>query len=83
MDEQQNNEIEKTQVFTPDFGSTFDDYGEYQEPSVPAPVQEPKRKWHLKRIRFPRLIWAALFLAIAVGLGMLAAKWGWRWALWP
>ena len=80
MDEQQNNEIEKTQVFTPDFGSTFDDYGEYQEPSVPAPVQEPKRKWHLKRIRFPRLIWAALFLAIAVGLGMLAAKWGWRWA---
>ena len=77
--EQQNN-VEQTQVFTPDFGHTFDDYGEYREPSVSAPVQETKRPRHLKRFRFPRLIWVALFLAIAVGLGLLAAKWGWKWA---
>ncbi len=79
MAEQQNNN-ELTQVFTPDFGNTFDDYGEYREPSIIAPAQEPKRPRHLKRIRFPRLIWVALFLAAAVGLGLLAAKWGWRWA---
>lgn len=79
MAEQQNN-FEQTQVFTPDFGHTFDDYGEYREPSVTPPARAAKRKRHLKRIRFPRLIWVALFLAISVGLGLLAAKWGWRWA---
>ena len=79
MAEQQYNN-EQTQVFTPDFGNTFDDYGEYQDPSVSAPVQETKRPRHLKRMRFPRLIWVALFLAVAVGLGLLAAKWGWKWA---
>ena len=79
MSEQQNN-VEQTQVFTPDFGHTFDDYGEYQEPVASPPARATKRQRHLKRIRFPRLIWVALFLAIAVGLGLLAAKWGWRWA---
>ena len=79
MADQQNN-IEKTQVFTPDFGNTFDDYGEYEEPSVTPPAKAPKRKRHLKRFRFPRLVWVALFLAVAVLLGLLAAKWGWRWA---
>ncbi len=77
-EQQKNNE--QTQVFTPDFGNTFDDYGEYREPSVTPPARTVKRKRHLKRFRFPRLVWVALFLAIAVGLGLLAAKWGWRWA---
>ena len=72
--------LEQTQVFTPDFGNTFDDYGEYSEPVSEAPVRPVMRKRHLKRIRFPRLLWVALFLALAVASGILAAKWGWRWA---
>lgn len=79
MADQQNN-MEKTQVFTPDFGNTFDDYGEYREPSVTPPAKSAKRKHHIKRFRFPRLVWVAVFLAAAVLLGLLAAKWGWRWA---
>ena len=71
---------DETQVFTPDFGNAFDDYGEYREPSVTPPEKQTRRKRHLKRFRFPRLIWVALFAAIAVGLGLLAAKWGWMWA---
>lgn len=70
--------LEQTQVFTPDFGNTFDDYGEYSEPVSEAPVRPVMRKRHLKRIRFPRLLWVALFLALAVASGILAAKWGWR-----
>ena len=69
-----------TQVFTPDFGSTFDDYGEYSEPTIQGPEKAIRRETHFKRFRFPRLLWVALFLAIAVGLGFLAAKWGWEWA---
>ncbi len=75
--EQKNNE---TRDFTPDFGNTFDDYGEYSEPVAEAPARPQKRQRHLKRLRFPRLFWVALFVAIAVGLGLLAAKWGWKWA---
>ena len=77
MADQQNN-MEKTQVFTPDFGNTFDDYGEYREPSVAPPAKSAKRKHHIKRFRFPRLVWVAVFLAAAVLLGLLAAKWGWN-----
>ena len=84
MAEQQNNGTllrnEDTQTFTPDFGNTFDDYGEYSEPVAEAPVRQTKRKRHIKRLRFPRIVWVALFIAAAVGLGLLAAKYGWMWA---
>ena len=73
-------QTDETQVFTPDFGNTFDDYGEYSEPAIQRPEKAVRRQKHLKRFRFPRLIWVALFLAVAVVLGMLAAKWGWKWA---
>ena len=76
----ENNSMEETKQFTPDFGNTFDDYGEYREPVAEAPARQTKRKRHVKRFRFPRLIWAALFVAVAVGLGILAAKYGWMWA---
>lgn len=66
--------------FTPDFGNTFDDYGDYREPAAEAPAQKPYRKRHLKRLRFPTLIKIAVFVAVAVVLGVLAAKWGWNWA---
>ena len=29
-------QADETQVFTPDFGNTFDDYGEYSEPVAEA-----------------------------------------------
>ena len=73
-------QADETQVFTPDFGNTFDDYGEYSEPVAEAPARQTKRRRHIKRFRFPRLAWVAVFLAIAVGLGILAAKYGWMWA---
>lgn len=82
-DQEKNTQIpenDATQVFTPDFGSTFDDYGEYSEPVTEAPVRASKRARHVKRIRFPRLIWLAVYVAVAVGLGLLGAKWGWKWA---
>ena len=71
---------DETREFQPDFGNTFDDYGEYSEPVAEPPAKAAKRPWHVKRLRFPRLILIALFVAIAVGLGLLAAKWGWKWA---
>ncbi len=78
--EQKNLRQDETQVFTPDFGNTFDDYGEYQEPAAEPPAKAEKRPRRLKRLRFPRLFWVLLFVGIAVGLGLLAAKWGWKWA---
>lgn len=78
--DQKKAELEATQTFTPDFGNAFDDYGEYREPVMEPPVRQTRRQRHLKRLRFPRLIWVALFLFTAVWLGTLAAKWGWRWA---
>ena len=73
-------EMEATQTFTPDFGNAFDDYGEYREPVAEPPVQEIRRPRRIKRIRFPRLVWLALAIVIAVWLGKFAAEWGWRWA---
>ena len=78
--DQNKQELEATQTFTPDFGSAFDDYGDYREPAAEAPARKTKRPRHLKRFRFPRLVWIALFVAIAVGLGNLAAQLGWKWA---
>lgn len=77
---QKKTELEATQTFTPDFGNAFDDYGEYREPSTEPPAREIRRQRHIKRLRFPRLAWVALAVAIAVLLGTLAAKWGWKWA---
>lgn len=67
------------QGFKPDFGSTFDDYGVYEEAPADPPARSAGHR-RIKRIRFPRLIKIALFVAICVGLGLLAAKWGWMWA---
>ena len=71
---------DETRDFTPDFGSTFDDYGEYREPVAEPPSRAENREKHLKRFRFPRLLRLAIFAAIAIWLGILAAKWGWKWA---
>ena len=71
---------DETQVFTPDFGNAFDDFGEYREPVTEAPARQTRRTRHLKRFRFPRLVWVALFIAVAIGAGLLAAKWGWKFA---
>ena len=78
--DQNRQKLEATQTFTPDFGNAFDDYGEYREPVTEAPVREVRRPRHVKRLRFPRLAWIALAVVVAVMLGKLAAKWGWRWA---
>lgn len=73
-------ELEAIQSFTPDFGNTFDDYGEYREPVTAPPSQSVRRPRWVKRMRFPRLVWIVLAVFIAVWLGKLTAEWGWKWA---
>ena len=83
MEEKQTlTEAQTPQTFTPDFGSTFDDYGEYREPGTEPPVRPYTytKQRHFKRIRFPRLFWLVLALVSAIGLGILAADFGWKWA---
>jgi UPF0755 protein len=70
----------REEAFSPDFGNTFDDYGEYAEPTPEAPPQKPSKKWHIKRMPFPRILKLAIYVAILVGLGLLAAKWSWKFA---
>ena len=66
--------------FDPDFGSAFDDYGDYAEPTPAVPTSRPARKRHLKRFPIPFAVKIAVYLAAAVLLGLLAAKWAWRFA---
>lgn len=77
-------QVEREQIkadqFTPDFGSTFDDYGEYAEPAPAAPVRKTPRRHHVKRIPIPLLAKIAVYLVVTVLLGLLAAKWAWRFA---
>lgn len=68
--------------FEPDFGNAFDDYGDYEEPAQdeqlpPAPV---RRRFRIKKIRFPKLIKIAIYLAVTVAIGVLCAKVGWKMA---
>ena len=77
-DESKHTEDQESQAFTPDFGTTFDDYGEYREPGAEPPERAQARKRHIKRIRFPHLFWLAAALAIAVGLGILVSNIGWK-----
>ncbi len=77
-DEPKRTEDQEEQAFTPDFGTTFDDYGEYREPGTEPPERAPARKRHIKRIRFPHLFWLAAGLATAVVLGVLASNIGWK-----
>ena len=66
------------QNFEPDFGNAFDDYGDYEQ-ERPAPVQRTKkRKSHIKRLPFPFVVKLAIYLAIIVGLGYLAADYAWK-----
>ena len=46
-DEPKRTEDQEEQAFSPDFGTTFDDYGEYREPGTEPPERAPARKRHI------------------------------------
>ncbi len=82
MDEEQKTtqEQQAKQSFTPDFGNTFDDYGEYQQEGAERPSRSVPRPKRLKRIRLPSIFWWVLAMAVAAGLGILLSNYGWKWA---
>ncbi len=63
------------ETFEPDFGDAFDDFGDYDENYDDQP-QQPTRK-HLKRQRFPKIIFVAVWFAVVIGLSILAANFIW------
>ncbi len=64
-----------SEVFEPDFGDAFDDFGDYDDSSDEQEQQQARR--HLKRQRFPKLIFAAVWIVIVIGLSVLLANFIW------
>ena len=66
------------QGFEPDFGHTFDDYGEYEEPKPQPVVRRIRKPSLIKKVRIPKLLILAVYFALVVVVGLLAAKIGWK-----
>lgn len=66
------------QGFEPDFGHTFDDYGEYEEPKPQPVVRRIRKPSLIKKVRFPKFLILVIYFALVVGLGLLLAKVGWK-----
>lgn len=66
------------QGFEPDFGHTFDDYGEYEEPKPQPVVRRIRKPSLIKKVRFPKLLILVIYFALVIGLGLLLAKVGWK-----
>lgn len=67
--------------FEPDFGTAFDDYGEYSEPESTEPEiapEEPPVKIKSKRHRIPTLVRLLLYFAITIGFGIGLGLFGWE-----
>lgn len=63
------------EAFEPDFGDAFEDFGEYDETYIEQEPQPTRR--HLKRVRFPKLVFVAIWFAVVFGLSILAANFIW------
>lgn len=64
------------ETFEPDFGDAFEDFGEYEDNLVEREPEQPTRR-HLKRLRFPKIIFVALWFVVVLGLSVLAANFIW------
>ena len=76
----QNDQDQGAPGFNPDFGHTFDDYGDYEETQTVQPAVRRKRRWHIKKLHIPTLLIVVIYIAVAIGLGLLAAKYAWKYA---
>lgn len=65
------------EVFEPDFGSTFEDYGEYDADALKEQPEQPKKKRHLKRVKFPGIVFLILWFALILALAVWGAKFIW------
>ena len=66
--------------FQPDFGHTFDDYGDYDQTASEPTVTRYKKRWHIKKLHIPTILIVVIYVAVAIWLGLLAAKVGWKFA---
>lgn len=64
------------ETFEPDFGDAFEDFGEYADHIIEREPEQPTRR-HLKRLRFPKIIFVALWFVVVLGLSVLAANFIW------
>lgn len=74
-------ELPDQDTFEPDFGSAFDDYGEYSEPETQAPEmtpEEPPAKIRSKRHRIPTFVRLILYFAITIAFGIGLGLFGWE-----
>lgn len=62
--------------FDLDFGDAFDDYGEF-EVEQQTIVQQKKPQRHLKRMRFPGIIFVILWFVLVVGASIWLANFIW------
>lgn len=66
------------EAFEPDFGSAFEDYGEFDAEAQKVQQPEaPKKKRHLKRVKFPGIVFLILWFALILGLAVWGAKFIW------
>lgn len=74
-------QLHEDDSFEPDFGSAFDDYGEYSEPETDQPEimpEEPPEKIKSKRHRIPTLVRLLLYFAITIAFGIGLGLFGWE-----
>ena len=64
--------------FQPDFGNTFDDYGDFSDQNGQPIVRKIRKPSAIKKIRFPRILILLIYFALVAGLGVLIAKVGWK-----
>lgn len=67
--------------FEPDFGSAFDDYGDYSEPESDTPEivpEMPPKKVKSKRRRIPTFVRVLLYFAITIAFGIGLGLFGWE-----
>lgn len=73
---------EGAESFEPDFGSAFDDYGDYgqPEPENEAELQpaEPEKQNKRKKKRIPILVRVLIYLALTASLGVGLGLFGWE-----
>lgn len=68
----------QNQPFEPDFGNAFDDYGDYAEQTAAPMVRRIRRPSLIKKIKFPRIIFLAVYFFLIIGLGILLANYCWK-----
>lgn len=73
-------DVMQEEPFEPDFGNTFDDYGDYKEPTAEPVIRRIRKPSLIKKIRIPRILFVAIYFALIVGLGILLANYGWKFA---